>query len=395
MNHIYLDANATTRLDDDVRDAMIAAYQSADANPASQHRPGQLARRKLENLRTEIAAQMGAGRNDRLIFTSGGTESDNLAIIGLAGRLTPNIDKMPPEVIVSAIEHPAVLGAADFLASQGFIIRRLPVDGNGIVDLDCLRRWVSPATRLVSLMLGNNETGVIQDVAEAVKVCSELSIPVHCDAVQAIGKMPVSFTDLGVDAMTVTAHKIHGPCGIGALIVSNRVDLQPIMFGGTQQLGQRPGTEDLALATGFAKSIQLACDNLQVRSAWIQTCRDQFECLILQDLPDTVIHARSVHRLPHTSNLSFGDGLGGYIDRQALMMAADHEQVAISTGSACASGSSEPSHVLTAMGCPHDVVGGSIRVSFSAQTTELDVTLGARRIINCVLRLRQQKSHRK
>lgn len=395
MNHIYLDANATTRLDDDVRDAMIAAYQSADANPASQHRPGQLARRKLENLRTEIAAQMGAGRNDRLIFTSGGTESDNLAIIGLAGRLTPNIDKMPPEVIVSAIEHPAVLGAADFLASQGFIIRRLPVDGNGIVDLDCLRRWVSPATRLVSLMLGNNETGVIQDVAEAVKVCSELSIPVHCDAVQAIGKMPVSFTDLGVDAMTVTAHKIHGPCGIGALIVSNRVDLQPIMFGGTQQLGQRPGTEDLALATGFAKSIQLACDNLQVRSAWIQTCRDQFESLILQDLPDTVIHARSVHRLPHTSNLSFGDGLGGYIDRQALMMAADHEQVAISTGSACASGSSEPSHVLTAMGCPHDVVGGSIRVSFSAQTTELDVTLGARRIINCVLRLRQQKSHRK
>lgn len=395
MNHIYLDANATTRLDDDVRDAMIAAYQSADANPASQHRPGQLARRKLENLRAEIAAQMGAGRNDRLIFTSGGTESDNLAIIGLAGRLTPNIDKMPPEVIVSAIEHPAVLGAADFLASQGFLIRRLPVDGNGIVDLDCLRRWVSPATRLVSLMLGNNETGVIQDVAEAVKVCSELSIPVHCDAVQAIGKMPVSFTDLGVDAMTVTAHKIHGPCGIGALIVSNRVDLQPIMFGGTQQLGQRPGTEDLALATGFAKSIQLACDNLQVRSAWIQTCRDQFESLILQDLPDTVIHARSVHRLPHTSNLSFGDGLGGYIDRQALMMAADHEQVAISTGSACASGSSEPSHVLTAMGCPHDVVGGSIRVSFSAQTTELDVTLGARRIINCVLRLRQQKSHRK
>ena len=395
MNHIYLDANATTRLDDDVRDAMIAAYQSADANPASQHRPGQLARRKLENLRTEIAAQMGAGRNDRLIFTSGGTESDNLAIIGLAGRLTPNIDKMPPEVIVSAIEHPAVLGAADFLASQGFLIRQLPVDGNGIVDLDCLRRWVSPATRLVSLMLGNNETGVIQDVAEAVKVCSELSIPVHCDAVQAIGKMPVSFTDLGVDAMTVTAHKIHGPCGIGALIVSNRVDLQPIMFGGTQQLGQRPGTEDLALATGFAKSIQLACDNLQVRSAWIQTCRDQFECLILQDLPDTVIHARSVQRLPHTSNLSFGDGLGGYIDRQALMMAADHEQVAISTGSACASGSSEPSHVLTAMGCPHDVVGGSIRVSFSAQTTELDVTLGARRIINCVLRLRQQKSHRK
>ena len=395
MNHIYLDANATTRLDDDVRDAMIAAYQSADANPASQHRPGQLARRKLENLRTEIAAQMGAGRNDRMIFTSGGTESDNLAIIGLAGRLTPNIDNPPPEVIVSAIEHPAVLGAADFLASQGFIIRRLPVDSNGIVDLDCLRRWVSPATRLVSLMLGNNETGVIQDVAEAVKVCSELSIPVHCDAVQAIGKMPVSFTDLGVDAMTVTAHKIHGPCGIGALLVSNRVELQPIMFGGTQQLGQRPGTEDLALATGFAKSIQLACDNLQVRSAWIKTCRDQFEGLILQDLPDTVIHARSVHRLPHTSNLSFGDGLGGYIDRQALMMAADHEQVAISTGSACASGSSEPSHVLTAMACPDDVVGGSIRVSFSAQTTELDVTLGARRIINCVLRLRQQKSHRK
>lgn len=395
MNHIYLDANATTQIDEKVRDAMVAAYQCGDANPASQHRPGQLARRKLENLRAEIASYMGASRDDRLIFTSGGTESDNLAIIGLAGRLLPENHEETPEVIVSAIEHPAVLGAADFLASQGFRIRRLPANKDGVVNLECLREMISPATRLVSLMLGNNETGVIQDVRTAVDLCSELSIPVHCDAVQAIGKLAVSFTDLGVDAMTVTAHKIHGPCGIGALLVSKRVELLPIMFGGTQQLGQRPGTEDLALATGFAKSIELACENLDSRIAWIRTCRDRFEDLILQDLPDTLIHGRSVPRLPHTSNLSFTDGLGGYIDRQALMMAADHDLVAISTGSACASGSSEPSHVLTAMGCPDDVVGGSIRASFSVQTTEMDVGLGARRIINCVKRLRQQKSQRK
>lgn len=395
MNHIYLDANATTRIDDKVRDAMIAAYQCDDANPASQHRPGQLARRKLENFRAEIANRLGAGRNDRLIFTSGGTESDNLAIIGLAGRLTRIANQQPAEILVSSIEHPAVLGAADFLDSLGFLVRRIPVNGDGVVKLEVLREWLSPATRLVSLMLGNNETGVIQNVEEAVKICSKLSIPVHCDAVQAIGKIPVSFAELGVDAMTVTAHKIHGPCGIGALLISDRAELQPIMFGGTQQLGQRPGTEDLALATGFAKSIELACDNLNSRSTWIKTCRDRFENLILQELPDTIIHGRAVNRLPHTSNMSFGDGTGGYLNRQALMMAADQQQVAISTGSACASGSSEPSHVLTAMGCSEDVVGGSIRVSFSAQTTEMDVNLGARRIINCVLRLRQQKSHRK
>ena len=202
-------------------------------------------------------------------------------------------------------------------------------------------------------------------------------------------------TELGVDAMTLTAHKIHGPRGIGGLLVTDRIELQPLMFGGVQQLGQRPGTEDIALAAGFAKSVELATSLLAERSSWIRHCRDQFEQLILAELPDTHIHGRDAERLPHTSNLSFIGGPNmATVDRQALMMAADIEEVAISTGSACTSGSSEPSHVLTAMGCEKAIVDSSIRVSFSAATTNLDVTEGARRIINCVKRLRQQKSRR-
>ncbi len=395
MNHIYLDANSTTPMDEAVRQVMIDAYGDNDANPASQHRPGQVARRKLEDSRSLIASLLGAQRNDRLIFTSGGTESDNLAVIGIAGGLSSIPKDQQPEVIISAIEHPAVLGAADFLASRGFIIHKLPADVNGVVDLGKLEEWISPATRLVSLMLANNETGVLQNVSAAVDICRTHDVPVHCDAVQAIGKIPVGFRELGVAAMTITAHKIHGPRGIGGLLVTDQLDVQPLMFGGVQQLGQRPGTEDIALAAGFAKSVELATELLDERSSWIRQCRDRFERLILAELPTTHIHGLNAERLPHTSNLSFlGEAGEAAIDRQALMMAADIEEVAISTGSACTSGSSEASHVLTAMGCEKAIIDSSIRISFSASTTNLDVTEGARRIIMCVKRLRQQKSRR-
>jgi cysteine desulfurase len=355
--HIYLDANSTTRLDPSVRQAMVAAWQASYMNPASQHRPGQIARQRLELLRSEISRRLGAGRNDRLIFTSGGTESNNLAVIGLAGGLARPATGATPEVIVSAIEHPAVLGAAEFLRSNGFLIKQIPVDRQGRARIDTLSQLITPDTRLVSLMLANNETGVIQDVQGAARICRDRSVPLHCDAVQAVGKLPIDFAQSGLAALTLTAHKLHGPGSIGGLLIPENSRLQPILFGGSQQLGQRPGTEDVVLATGFAKAVQLAVDAMDDRCRHMRKLRDLFEEMVLSELPDTVISGADAERLPHTSNLSF-PGRGPYrtVNRQTLLMAADVAGVAISTGSACTSGSSEPSHVLLAMGCPSEVV---------------------------------------
>ncbi|MGI9518785.1 MAG: cysteine desulfurase family protein [Pirellulaceae bacterium] len=392
MNRIYLDANSTTRLDERVQQAMGELLADNYVNPASQHRPGQIARSRLERARAELRQSLGAAPGDRLLLTSGGTESNNLALIGLA-RTWDDFGPETPEIIISPIEHPSVLGAAAFLQSRGFLVHRLPVSGQGVVQIGALAELLTPQTRLVSLMLANNETGVIQEVETAARICAEVGVPLHCDAVQAVGKIPVHFGQLGVTAMTITAHKLHGPRGIGGLLVKEHVELQPIMFGGVQQLGLRPGTEDVALAGGFSLAVKLAVDELAERSVRMADFRDHFEARLVAEVPDLVIHGAAVDRAPHTSNLSFpGGGSNGTVNRQALMMAADADGVAISTGSACTSGSSEPSHVLTAMGCNEAVIESSIRVSLSALTTAAEIDLAARRIINAVKRLRQQKS---
>lgn len=397
MSHIYLDANSTTRLDDRVREVMIDCLAADYVNPASQHQPGQAARRRLEVARSSLVRELGATPRDRLVFTSGGTEANNLAVIGLANGLLSQVDPTePPEIIISAIEHPSVLGAADFLSSRGFVVRTLPVDPGGQVCVDRLRDLIVPQTRLVSLMLVNNETGVIQDLSIAAEICRDFDVLLHCDAVQAVGKIGVNFRDLGVSAMTVTAHKLHGPNGIGGLLLAEGVDLQPMMFGGSQQLGQRPGTENVVMACGFAEAVTLATSALSERQIQMRELRDLLEATILDDLPDAIINGVDRPRAPHTSNISFpGSEEFATVNRQALLMAVDAAGVAVSTGSACASGSSEPSHVLTAMGVSQDVIESSIRVSLSTRTTRRDVLEGARRILNAAKHLRQQKSGRK
>jgi len=401
MSHIYLDANSTTRLDAEVQATMLECYQAGFVNPASQHQPGQTARRHLELARTSIADALSASSRDRVLFTSGGTEANNLAIFGLAGGCTRRNSELPSaEVIISSIEHPSVLGAADFLATQGFIVHRLPVDHAGHALTESLEDLIGPQTQVVSLMLANNETGVIQDVAAAAEICRKHGVPLHCDAVQAIGKLPVDFGQMGVSALTLTAHKLHGPRGIGALVMAEDIEIQPMLFGGFQQLGQRPGTEDVALASGFAKAVELAVAALPQRSRQLGRLRDLFEASILAQLPETVINGAGRSRAPHTSNLSFpgycsGDQTFATVNRQALLMAVDAAGVAISTGSACASGSSEPSHVLSAMCLPEEVVESSIRVSLDIHTTESDIVQGSGRIINAIKHLRQQKSRRK
>lgn len=331
-----------------------------------------------------LGAKTEGMRSDRLILTSGGTEANNLALFGLTGRT-------PCPLLVSAIEHPSVSMAADVLARRGYQVERIRVDSNCVVDLDHLQTLLqrSPAPKLVSVMLANNETGVLQPVAQAAELCRQQRTLMHTDAVQAIGKCAVNFTALGVDAMTIAPHKFYGPIGIGALLLHDDTPIEPQLFGGFQQGGIRPGTESFPLVAGFREALQNVVED-QLHATRLNELRDAFERGLRQQLDDLVINGEAAQRLPHISNIAF---LG--CDRQQLFLALDFEGVYCSTGSACASGSSEPSPVLRAMGLPEEVISSSLRFSFGSPTTRDEIDEAVERIVRCVKRLRSQKSARK
>lgn len=403
MSSIYLDHNATTPLLAEVAAAMSACQAAAHGNPASQHQAGRRARQLLDDARETIGRLLGAcmeGRQpDRVIFTSGGTEANNLALFGMTGALagidaescaaserTTN-DKGPPEILVSAIEHPSVLEPAQHLQRRGWRVQRLGVSRDGVIDLTELSDRLNRRTRLVSIMLGNNETGSLQPVAEAAGMCAAAGVPLHTDAVQVAGKLPIDFRQLGVAAMTVSAHKLHGPVGSGVLLVRQGVSLAPQLFGGFQQEALRPGTENLVAAVGFCQALQLWQREAVERQRRLTQLRDRFEHLLVSGYPRLVINGGGVARLPHTSNLAFPG-----LERQALLMALDLAGVACSTGSACASGSSEPSHVLKAMGVPPEVLASSLRFSLGATTTEAEIDTAAERILAVCARLADSSS---
>ena len=376
MQQVYLDHNSTTPIDPRVTEAMVACYSEGYVNPASQHRPGQAARKQLEYLRSDIIDMLGgqsAGMQaDRLVFTSGGTEGNNLALLGLK----PEPPKSPlGPLLVSAVEHPSVIGAADHLRRQGVTVQEIPVDQNGVVNMEQFGCLLEPPVRLVSVMMANNETGVVQPVRQIASMCRDNSILMHTDAVQAVTKIPVNFTDLGVDALTLTAHKFHGPRGIGALLLRHSVTPNPIIFGGFQQQGIRPGTEDIALVTGLHRALQLFHEEAEFRLQNMRQLRDHLQDRILSDCDRARVIGSEVYRTPHCLNVSFPG-----IDRQAFLMAADMQGLAISTGSACASGSSDPSPVLVAMGLDRDITEGSIRLSLSHQSSLQEINLAADRI---------------
>lgn len=386
MTPIYLDNNATTRMDPRVADTMRACAVAGHGNPASPHAHGRRARRVVEEARESIGRLLGCHQADihadRVLFTSGGTEANNLAILGLAG---------PPRsrVIVSAIEHPSIAGPAERLVRLGHDVQRLRVTSAGIVDvkhLDELLTADAPRTSLVSVMLGNNETGVIQPVAEIATRCARADVALHTDAVQAVGKIPVHFRQLGVTALSLTAHKFHGPRGIGALIVRHDAPLEPILFGGFQQAGLRPGTESPELAIGLRTALELWSTEADARAARMARLRDRFENQLRAARPEIVVIGADSSRLPHTSNIAFPG-----IDRQSLLMALDLAGVSCSTGSACASGSSEPSPVLLAMGLPKPLVDGSLRFSLGAETTESEIDQAVERILLAENRLQRGK----
>ena len=387
MNSIYLDYNSTTPIDPTVAAAMADCHATGYVNPASQHQPGQQARTKLETLRTSTISQLGGTfsgmQTDSLIFTSGGTESNNLAVTGLAlASLEKAEDEQVKRVIISPVEHPSVTGIAEYLKSIGFEIETIPVDRTGICQVDQLKKMLTRPTSLVSVQLANHETGVLQPVAEIASLCREHGVLTHTDAVQAVGKIPVHFKDLNVDAMTLTAHKFHGPRGIGGLLLRHGVNLQPMLFGGFQQMGLRPGTEDVALVTGMNAALQLCSDSLVQRREHLCSLRDRLLERLQAEIPDLIVNGGVAEKTPQTLNVSFPG-----VDRQAFLMAADMNGIAISTGSACASGSSEPSPVLLAMQADETAVAGALRISVGHPTTESDIDYAADSFIRIFARL--------
>ncbi|QDT01633.1 cysteine desulfurase family protein [Adhaeretor mobilis] len=386
---IYLDHAATTPMLPEVADAVREASLSYGANPASQHGPGREARRRLEEAREQIGellgAKVGGMKADRVILTSGGTEANNLAILGLNSSKTSSLTATDSAgIMISPIEHPCIEGPAAWLEDRGVPVERLPVAASGVVGLGRLENLSSSPPRLVSLMLGNNETGVLQPVQQAAELCNSVGIVLHTDASQAVGKHRVDFTELGAGALTCTAHKLHGPLGIGALIVKHGAPLSPQLHGGFQQAGLRAGTESVALAVGMAAALQLAISDLESNRNHLELLRKRFENAILTECDGTQAIGAESPRLPHISNIAF---VG--CDRQALVMALDLAGVACSTGSACASGSSEPSPALLAMGLAEGVISGSVRFSFASTTTESEIDEATRRILNVHSGLRQ------
>jgi cysteine desulfurase len=387
MDLIYLDHNSTTPLLGEVAAAMAEWQTGRFGNPSSQHEAGRKARQALENAREGIGRILGAdlsGREpDRVVFTSGGTEANNLALLGLAGLHEP--DSSPGEAIVSQIEHPSVAGPVEVLQRRGWHIHRLGVTRDGVVDVGQLDALLNERTRFVSVMLANNETGVVQPVEEIARCAAAFGVPLHTDAAQMIGKLPVDFRSLGAGLLTVAAHKFHGPLGIGALIVRGDVALQPTLFGGFQQAGLRPGTESVSLAVGMHVALVAWEREGSARIQRLRSLRDRLEAgLAAGYAGDLMVNGSAAERLPHTSNLAF---VG--LDRQALLMALDQAGVACSTGSACASGSSEPSPVLAAMGASKEVLDGSLRFSLGATTTAGEIEQAIQRVLAVVAKLRK------
>ncbi|MFH1921922.1 MAG: cysteine desulfurase family protein [Planctomycetota bacterium] len=384
MDLIYLDHNATTPTRPEVDEAMARCYAEGYANPASQHRPGQRARQVLEDAREAIAEILGADLSaappDRLIFTSGGTEANTLAVLGIARA---GDGKAPGRVIVSAIEHASVIEPAEHLMDQGWRLDTLGVTPDGVVQVERLPGLLGPETRLVSVMLGNHETGVLQPVSDLVPICGEVDVPLHTDAVQMAGKLPISFRSLGVSAMTVTAHKFQGPLGIGALILRDGVPVEPILFGGHQQSGVRPGTESVALAVGMRTALELWHKEHGAHARRLTALRERFENGLEAGFPDLLVNGSGAARLPHTAGIAFPG-----LDAQVLLMALDTVGVACSVGSACSSGSTELSPTLLAMGLPREIVAGSLRFSLGATTTEAEIDEAVRRILSVVNELR-------
>lgn len=375
--HIYLDYNATTPVDREVLEAMLPYFSGSFGNASSIHSAGQRGRSAVDTARESVAALLGA-KPSEIVFTCGGTEADNLALFGImAGGAEPR-----KHMITTAIEHHAVLNSAQALEKQGVDVTYVPVGGSGIVDPAEIREAIRPETALISVMLANNEIGTIQPVAEIGRIAAETDIYLHCDAVQAAGKLPLDVNRLGVDLLSISAHKIYGPKGVGALYVRSGTELEPIFHGGHHERDRRPGTENVPGIVGLGKAAELAVKNPAEETERLAALRDKFESALLS-LPGVRRNGDSQRRVSNTCNLCF-DAAGG----EALVIALDLQGVDCSTGAACSSGAVEPSHVLTAIGLSAEQARSSVRFSLGRPTTVEEIDRAIAIIPAVVERLR-------
>lgn len=371
-----MDANATTPLLPEVLEAMRPWLLENFGNASSIHYAGQQARAAVERARTSVAQLLNC-RESEIVFTSGGTESDNLAIFGLA--------QPGDHVITSSIEHHAVLHAAERLAQRGLEVTFLPVSSDSRINPDEVRRAVRPNTRLISLMMANNETGVIQPVEEIGRIAQEADVWFHTDAVQAVSKIPVDVPAIGCDLLSLSGHKIHAPQGTGVLYVRRGTKLEPLFFGGTHERQRRAGTENVAGIVGLGKAAEIAKNSLASGATTaLAALRDRLESGILSKVTGCGVNGAAQPRVPNTTNIYFNN-----LEGEALVIALDLKGLAVSGGSACASGAAEPSHVLTAMGLPSERARASLRFSLTKLNTQQDIDEALQIIPAAVSRLRE------
>ena len=369
----YFDHNATTPVAPEVREAMLPALAEVYGNAASIHQEGQRARRAIEEARREVALLVGADAAE-IVFTSGGTEADNMAVLSVdAGH-----------VITAATEHPAVLKACAAVEARGVAVTYLPVGASGVVDPEEVRRALRPDTKLIAVMHANNEVGTVQPLSEIAAIGRAAGVRVHSDGVQGAGKLPVDVKALGVDTYAISAHKFHGPKGVGALYVRKGVALAPLLHGGRQQQGQRPGTENVAGAVGLGRAAQLARETLAETAPRIAALRDRLEQGILARVPDAHVNCAGAPRTPNTTSITFRG-----IEGEPLVIALDLRGFAVSSGAACSSGAVAPSHVLLAIGLKKEDARSTIRFSLGRANTAAEVDALSEAVAASVAALRK------
>ncbi len=375
MRRVYLDNNATTPVLPEVFEAMRPYFGERFGNASSIHSHGQETRAAVENARESVAKLLGCSAAE-IVFTSGGTESDNLAISGLVNE--------GEHVVTSSIEHHAVLHACKHLEELGCKLTVLPVDARGLVDPSDVKRALRPNTKLISVMMANNETGALQPVEDIGKIAAEAGVYFHTDAVQAAAKAPIDVKRIGCQALTISGHKIHAPQGVGALFVKKGTKVRPLLHGGRHERSRRAGTENVPGIVGLGKAAEIAKRALERGGdANISALRDRLEQGILAQVEDAGVNGSGVPRVPNTTNIRFD-----HIEGESLVIALDLKGLAVSTGAACSSGAIEPSHVLIAMGLRPDQARASIRFSLGKQTTSEDIDLALALVPETVARLR-------
>ncbi len=382
MRRVYLDHNATTPLDPRVFRVMEPYLKEYFGNSSSPHYYGQLAKQALEESRRIVALVIG-GKPEEIIFTSGGTEADNLALRGIAYHK----GRRKGHIITSSIEHHAIIKTCNVLEKDGFIITYLPVDSQGRIDPDEVKKSIRKDTILISVILANNETGVIEPVADIARIAREYGIPFHSDAVQAVGKIAVDVNTLGTDLLSLSAHKIYGPKGIGALFVKDGLPLSPMLTGGHHEQELRAGTENVAAIVGFAHSLKIAVEEMNTYQTKVSNLRNRLESQLLQRIDQVEIHSAKAERLPHTSSIGFAS-----VEAESILLHLDLQGIAASSGSACTTGNPEPSHVLLAMGISPEIAQGTIRITLGRENTEEEVNYTVDALESAIEQLRKISS---